>query len=140
MYMGQYNAIKCQSKFHLTRDVFKTNLARQKRLARQHHNRTKTKQNWILFYKVNIKGPFRDPQPYHSFFAKKVEIFTSAEVFNYMFVYKIFLANLFVWWNNCRIVYLLCRHNEYHALWPMQQYDTVQHAWLTNAPQNWLGI
>ena len=45
-----------------------------------------------------IKGPFCDAQPDPPFCFKKVEIFTSAEEFRYMirmFVYKIFLANLF---------------------------------------------
>ena len=48
----------------------------------------------------------------------------------YMFVKRIiefqtlkpiFLANSFVWLNNSRIGYLLCRHEKYTTLWPMQQ-------------------
>ncbi len=61
-----------------------------------------------------IKGPFRDPQPHPQFSTKKVEIFTSVEAFRYIiYVCKIFLANSFVWLNNRRIGYLLCRHEKY---------------------------
>ena len=40
---------------------------------------------------------------------------TSVEAFMYMFVYITFLANSFVWQNNCKIVDLLCQHDKNQA-------------------------
>ena len=51
-----------------------------------------------------FKGPFRDPQPHPPFFSKKIEIFIPVEACRYtIFVLKIFLTNLLVWWNYHRI-------------------------------------
>ena len=77
----------------------------------------------------SLKGPFHDPQLHSPIFTKKVEIFTSVEAYRYIkYVCKIFLANSFVWRNNRRIGYLLCRHEKYTSYWPMQQVNTVKRA------------
>ena len=55
-----------------------------------------------------LKCPFPDPEPHPPFFSRKDAIFALARAFMYMCMYKIPLANSFVWKNNCQILDLLC--------------------------------
>ncbi len=69
-------------------------------------------------------------------FSKKVRVFILV-AFKYMFVFKIFLANSFVWQNNCQIVDLLCQHNTYQVLYSAYTWYVNMHNWNCNLRIDW---